>query len=75
MCSLFPIHAPEYLGFFYVKQSLNKITQRALGEETRAQMMTLPVDQGIKLILAPSLWISDLSIFPKLQEKTQKYFH
>lgn len=55
MCSLFPIHAPEYLVFFYVKQSLNKITQRALGEETRAQMMTLPVDQGIKLILAPSL--------------------
>lgn len=55
MCSLFPIHAPRYLGVFYVKQSLNKITQRALGEETRTQMMTLPVDQGIKLILAPSL--------------------
>lgn len=39
----------------YVKQSLNKITQRALREGTRAQMLTLPVDYGIKLMLVPSL--------------------
>lgn len=84
MCSLFLIHAPKYLfwfGFFCVKQSLNKITQslnkitqRALREETRAQMMTLPVDEGIKLILL-LLFELVISIFLKLQEKTQKHFH
>lgn len=31
------------------------MTQEAWGEETTAQMMTLSVDQGIKLILVPSL--------------------
>lgn len=40
---------------FLVKQSVNKMTQEAWGEKTTAQMMTLSVDQGVKLILVPSL--------------------